>query len=112
MARIIVAVSLLLSALCGGNAQAASALATLAASMTPGTWAELVTNNIDPVLALTSGATGTTMTYADTAVWDPVTHQVFFIGGDHDPLVPTKCPRFVSYTESTNTWQILPTPAW
>ena len=94
------------------TSSAQSALAALAASMGPGSWAELTTNNVNPALAQTGGITGTTLSYSDTAVWDPVTQQFFFLGGDHDPISPSKCPRFVSYKESTNTWQLLPTANW
>jgi hypothetical protein len=85
-------------------------LGNLATSMPPGTWAELTTNNISASLTNTGGADGMTLSYAETAVWDPVSQQFFFVGGDH---APNPCyPRFVSYTESTNTWQIRPQPAW
>jgi hypothetical protein len=87
-----------------------TALGNLAASMPQGTWAELTTTDIRSTLANTSGADGMTLPYSDTATWDSVSQQLFFIGGDH---APTPCyPRFVSYSESTNAWQIRPQPAW
>src|SRR5690349_7635017 len=85
-----------------GSSQAQSVLANASASMAPGTWAEIQTININPVLAMAGGNTGTTLSYSDNLVWDPTTRKVFFIGGDHDPS--SGCPRFLSYTESTNTW--------
>jgi hypothetical protein len=87
-------------------------LGDLAASLQPGMWAELITNNIAPTLAFTGGAGGMTFGFAENGVWDPVTSQFFYIGGDHSPTMPDTCPRFVSYTESTNTWQMLPKPGW
>src|SRR5207253_3295245 len=95
------------------SAQASTTpLGDLAASVQPGTWAELTTNNIAPTLAFTGGASGMTFGFTENGVWDSVSRQFFFIGGDHAPLTPDTCPRFVSYTESTNAWQILPKPGW
>ncbi|HYR83881.1 MAG TPA: LamG-like jellyroll fold domain-containing protein [Terriglobia bacterium] len=87
-----------------------TALGTLAASMPQGSWAELATNNMAATLDNTGGSSGMTLPYSDDAVWDPVSKQLFFVGGDHNPI---PCyPRFVSYTDSTNSWQILPQPSW
>src|SRR2546421_2435389 len=92
--------------------QSTTALSNLAASLAPGTWAELTTNNIAPTLAFTGGASGTTFGFTENGVWDPLSRQFLYIGGDHSPTMPDTCPRFVSYLESTNTWQMLPEPAW
>src|SRR2546421_1786995 len=86
-------------------------LGDLAASLQPGTWAELITNNIAPTLAFTGGDSGMTFGFAEKGVWDGFSKQFVYIGGDHIPAPPA-CPRFVSYSESTNTWQILPNPLW
>jgi|CXWL01.1.fsa_nt_gi hypothetical protein len=94
----------------GCHSAHASPLSDLAGSLQPGQWAQLATSNIDPTLTGTQGASGFTFGYADKGVWDPISRQFFFIGSDHSP-VPA-IPRFVSFTESTNRWQILPTPAW
>lgn len=85
----------------------ASTLGDLAASMQPGTWAELTTTNIVPALVNASG--GILTVYTDDMVWDPNSRQAFFIGAYH--LAP-EGPQFVSYTESTNSWQRLPRPSW
>lgn len=78
--------------------------------MQPGTWAELTTTNMVPTLAQAGGASTIITAYSDDAVWDPVTKRFFFIGGDHFPI---NCdPRFVSYSDATNAWQILPQPTW
>jgi len=87
--------------------QAPTALASLAAQMAPGTWAELATINTTPTFAATTG--GVITVYTDDMVWDPVSRQAFFIGAAH---IPPEGPQFVSYTESTNTWQRLPRPTW
>jgi hypothetical protein len=41
----------------------------LANSLQPGTWAELVTNNIAPTLAFTGGASGYTFRFTENRVW-------------------------------------------
>ena len=85
-----------------------SALATLAASMAPGTWAELQTSGMSATMKV-SGTTGHIIAYTDDMVWDPVSKQVFYIGADH--LAP-EGPQFVSYAESNSTWQKLTRPTW
>lgn len=85
----------------------ATALGDLAASMQPGTWAQLTTVNINPTLTNTGGASGFIFGYTDKAVWDPTTRQLFFIGGDHNGVA-----RFVSYADTTNSWQIQTQPPW
>jgi chitodextrinase len=83
-------------------------LAKLAASLQPGQWATLDTLNINPTL-LAKGAAGYITGNAESIKWDPVTRQLFFLGMDHQPGAGQ---RFVSYSESTNTWQILPQQSW
>jgi hypothetical protein len=68
----------------------------------------LTTNNINPTLANTGGASGFIFGYTESIKWDPVSRQLFFIGMDHNQ---PSGERFVSYAESTNSWQILPQPA-
>ena len=58
----------------------ASVLSDLAASMAPGTWAEIATSNMAPSLANVSGASGIILYYSDDMVWNPSTQQAFFIG--------------------------------
>lgn len=86
-----------------------TALSTLAASMAPGTWAELVTSNITPTLDNLSGASGMMTGYTDSLVWDTAGEQAFTISADH--LAP-EGPQFASYSALSNTWQRLPRPAW
>lgn len=89
-------------------AQASNPLATLAASMQPGTWAELPTINMNETLQA-GGSSHSYLPYSDDMVWDPTTEQVFYIGADH--LAP-EGPQFISYSAITNTWQKLPRPSW
>lgn len=95
---------------CVGNVSAQTPFADLANSLQPGTWAELATTNISPTLSNTGGASNNIFGFTDNAVWDSVSKNLFYVGGDHSP-VPCY-PRFVSFTESTNTWQILSQPSW
>jgi chitodextrinase len=83
-------------------------LALLAASLQAGQWATLPTLNINPAL-LAQGASGFITGDAESIKWDPVTRQLFFLGMDHQPGAGQ---RFVSYSESTNTWQVLPQTSW
>ena len=103
--RIVALVGFLLSVV--PDAQG-GAMENLAASMAPGTWAQLSYDNanINSVLG-SNGASGTDFGYTDDIVWDPVTRQLFFAGGDHAAL-----PQFDRYTESTNLWQEMPRPTW
>ena len=84
----------------------ASPLSDLVAAMQPGEWRELATSNINQTLTA-SGASGIVFGYTDKIVWDPTSRRLFFIGGDHNDA-----PQFVSYSESTNSWQRLTRPAW
>jgi len=76
--------------------------------MQPGQWATLDTININPTLMNTGGASGYITGDSESIKWDPVTRQLFFLGEDHGP----GGQRFVSYSESTSTWQILPQTSW
>src|SRR5258708_2672736 len=83
-----------------------SVLARTAASMAPGTWAQLATNNIVPTLGQTGGASGFVFGYADKAVWDSTSRRIFYVGSDHFAPGPGG-PRFVQYDDATNTWSML-----
>ena len=91
------------------NLARATALGDLAASMQPGTWAEITTSNMVPSLANVNGSNGHLLIYTDDMVWNPSTLQAFMIGADH---LASQGPQFVSYSASTNTWQRLPRPGW
>src|SRR5437016_6813223 len=64
---------------------AGTPLGDLAASMQPGTWASLATNNINPTLVAT-GADGNSLGYTDDITYDPASQKFFYIGSDHNAL--------------------------
>lgn len=85
----------------------AAALGDLAASMAPGTWAELQTNGLTPALLQVPRPTMTynVLEYQNSGVWDPISRQVLFVGGPHDGH-----GKFITYDEQTNTWRQEPDP--
>jgi hypothetical protein len=84
-----------------------SALATLAAQMPPGTWAELPTNGLTNQL-LTDIADYSYITqYSEDLAWDPISRQLLFVGGPHTGQV-----KFITYNEATNTWRAEPRPSF
>src|SRR5262245_12664675 len=64
-------------------AWAGTAMGDLAASMQPGTWAELSTNNINALLSNCNCATGAILVFGEGGYWDPASHKFFFAGADH-----------------------------
>lgn len=82
-----------------------SELAKVAASMKPGSWAELSTANYNSELLRVQN--GNILGYTDTAVWHPKTQQVLFVGQGHYAAV-----KFITYSEATNSWTLMPTPVW
>lgn len=82
-----------------------SELAKLAASMKPGTWAELKTDNYSAELLRVQN--GNILGYTDTAVWDPKSQQVLFVGQGHYAAV-----KFITYAAASNAWKLMPTPVW
>ena len=83
-----------------------TALETAANSLSEGQWISFQTNDINAVLGA-NGASGCVFGYTDDIVWDPISRQLFFFGGDHNAPA-----HFLSYTEQTNTWQRLPREPW
>jgi Bacterial Ig domain/Abnormal spindle-like microcephaly-assoc'd, ASPM-SPD-2-Hydin/Bacterial Ig-like domain (group 2) len=94
-----------------------SVLATLAASMAPGTWAPLSTNSFDGVgpfnnIMRPQGA-GSILEYTDKAgVWNPINKTVMVLGAAHNLQISVVCGEslFLNYTDATNTWGTLPNP--
>jgi hypothetical protein len=82
-----------------------TALAKLAASMKPGTWAELKTEGYSAELLKVQNHH--ILEYTDAAVWDPKSQQVLFVGQGHYSAV-----KFITYSASSNSWKLLPTPDW
>lgn len=92
-----------------------SALATLAASMQPGTWATLSTTNITSALTNTGGSSNSIFGYSESSRWDPITRRNFYMGSDHgggSAPGPNAGWRFVNFDDASNAWSILPTPPW
>ena len=88
----------------------ASALSDLAASMAPGTWAELTTNNI--AVLNQSGTDGNIIPYGADAAWDPNSRKLLYVGNDHIDSVVSQANRFVIYNADNNTWQNMSPPPW
>ena len=88
----------------------AGALRDLANSMKAGDWRTLATTGIAAALGGTGGSMGNILPYSDDCVWDPSSRKLYFIGSDHQHA--TGYPRFVVYSESTNTWTTLARPSW
>jgi len=84
-----------------------SALASLAQSMAPGTWAELKTSGLTPAFLQvpTHVQVYNILEYQNSGVWDPTSRQVLFVGGPHE-----NPGRFITYDEATNTWRQEPDP--
>ena len=89
---------------------ATTALGNLAASMQPGTWAQLTTNNINPTLS-DNGVSGIIFGFTEYIKWDPVGHRLYYLGGDHFAS-GTPVMRHVQYDENSNSWSILPEQSW
>lgn len=86
--------------------RAGTALGDLAASMSPGTFAQLTAIGGDPSYWVTVTGSGSPVSsYANKAVWDPIHKIFYFLGAPHyDPW------KFCIYTDSTNTWTTGPLP--
>jgi len=89
----------------GNKASSETELAKLAASMKPGTWAELKTAGYSADLLKVQSHH--ILEYTDTAVWNPKTRQVLFVGQGHYSAV-----KFITYSAASNSWQLMPTPSW
>jgi hypothetical protein len=86
-----------------------SRLASLAASMQPGAWAALETNNFNDGKEMRPRAGGSALEYTDKAgAWNSISKTVILLGGSH-PQGNGPCPNwadvFAMYSEATNTWR-------
>jgi hypothetical protein len=97
--------SLLTLTLSTAAAQETTELGKLAAAMKPGTWAELKTQGYDADLLKVQSHH--ILEYTDTAVWDPRSQQVLFVGQGHYSAL-----KFITYSAKSNTWKLMPTPSW
>jgi len=81
------------------HGETSTALGRLAASMPPGTWAELSTLNIAAVLARGNSG-GSVLPYSMSAAWDGARRQLHFTGADHGWGVN----NHVTYDAPSNRW--------
>lgn len=84
---------------------APSELSRSAAAMKPGTWVELKTAGYDANLLKVQ--THHILEYTDTAVWDPGSRQVLFVGQGHYSAL-----KFITYSAADDAWKLMPAPAW
>jgi hypothetical protein len=101
------------AALSTATRASAGALGNLAASMQPGTFAELTGMNgwdAGGILVPTDlgcSANDYITQYAEKAAWDPVGQRLLFVGHTHGNCYGG---RFVLFNEATNTWSKGPWP--
>ena len=80
-----------------------SALGALAEKMPVGTWAELLSKNIDPVLSNGAGGPGhNILPYCGSLPWDPINKKIKGNMESHGQPA-----RQVEYDDATNTWSIV-----
>ncbi len=93
----------------GGSPSAGSKnlteLGKLAASMKPGSWAELKTEGYSADLL--KAQNHHILEYTGAATWDPASQQVLFVGQGHYSAL-----KFISYSAATNAWKLRATPPW
>jgi hypothetical protein len=85
----------------------------VAASMQPGSWAVVTSANIEAALSsadVGGGSSGGILGYAEDGAWDPASRQFLYMGSDHNWSV--RATKFIRYSAQTNSWHIMPTPAW
>lgn len=87
----------------------ATPLGDLAASMEPGTFAELEfpEGHVFDALRVCESSSNIGE-YADSASWDPVTHEVLFLGNSHGTCYGSK---FVIFSEDAHAFRVGPLPA-
>jgi hypothetical protein len=78
--------------------------------MSPGTWAELTTNNVN--VLRDNGTDGTVFGFSNDAAWDPNSRKFFYVGNDHIDGNTAEALHFVIYSADTNSWQTMPPPPW
>ena len=83
----------------------ATELGKLAASMKPGTWAELSTRGYTAELLKVQNHH--ILEYTGAAAWDPTSRQVLFVGQGHYSAL-----KFISYDAAANAWKLRETPPW
>jgi hypothetical protein len=95
-----------------------SALAKLAASLKPGTWAVLNKEGDGSGYGpkFTDSGIGGLYGYASKATYDPARRRVFFFGSGHHgqntPEYYAEIIKFIAYDVDANRWTRLKTPQW
>jgi hypothetical protein len=89
----------------GGPGGSGTVLGRVAAGMKPGTWAELQSEGYG--IELLKVQNHHILEYTDSAVWDPKSQQVLFVGQGHYSAV-----KFITYSAASNSWKQMPTPPW
>ncbi|MGE3805093.1 MAG: amidohydrolase family protein, partial [Gemmataceae bacterium] len=80
-------------------------LGKLAASMKPGTWAELKTDGLTADLLKVQNHH--ILEYTAAGTWAPKSQQFLFVGQGHYSAL-----KFIRFDAAANTWKLLPTPSW
>jgi len=94
-----------------------SALATVAAGLSPGQWGTLDTTDIETVCSsddVGGGASGGIFGYCNKQVWDSITRRFYVSGSDH-LTNGSDHVKGVYYDDATNTWEVFrvpDTPNW
>lgn len=91
-----------------------SALSDLAASLQPGEWGELSTNNFGNGSILITDDNGCLMEYSDEAQWDPVGKKLYIMGTSRGDCAcyGTNNQKWVTYDEAANAWTAMPRPSF
>lgn len=89
-----------------------SEMAELAASMQPGTWARLATNNFQSGGIFVPPGGGSILEYMDKAAWNPINRTLMILGMSHPSSEATPCNEmlFLKFSALDNTWSKLPIP--
>ena len=103
--RIVASVVSALLALMVTVAGHATTLSDAAAALQPGQWAEINTTGFNQALLGDSNGHNI-FQYTEDIVWDPVSKQLLFVGGGHGSDA-----KFISYSDSSNAWQLRPQPS-
>lgn len=85
-----------------------SALGALAASMAPGTWAQLTGTNQNAVIGSQLGNSGSLINYSSYFPWNPVAKRIEIVGSDHTGTAPGgKLPSsYARYNDATNAFSM------
>lgn len=86
------------------SAPGTPALGPLAASMAPGTWAQLTVSNQNAILGV-GPSTGSRLPFCNAMPWNPVSKVIEIVAGDHAGATPSMA--HVRYNESNNLFNLV-----